>query len=128
MRCVQEEAGHHTVPFSCKEIRFLTLTCLLRIDIDEFSGYHREIVHFVTGHCFGGADIRDLDLQECLILRLQVAESVNERVDIKLFLAVSLIEDPVASEKHKVSELIPLRLVAFESEIEYQAAHPTPRV
>ena len=51
-----------------------------------------------------------------------------ERVYFKLLLALCLVEYPVAGKKHEVSELIPLRLVAFQSEIEDQTAHSTARM
>jgi hypothetical protein len=53
---------------------------------------------------------------------------VYERVNFKLLSAFSLVKYPVACKKHIVSEFIPLRLVAFKSEIEDQAAHSTARM
>jgi|LauGreDrversion4_2_1035121.scaffolds.fasta_scaffold657550_2 hypothetical protein len=44
-----------------------------------------------------GADIGDFDFFKSLILCPQIAETVNERVNLKLLLVISLIQNEVRS-------------------------------
>jgi hypothetical protein len=72
---------------------------------------------FVACHGFVWTNIWHFDFKESLILSLQVAKAMKKRVNLELLLPFCLVKDPIASKKHKISEFIALRLVAFQSEI-----------
>ena len=73
-------------------------------------------------------DVRHFDLQEGLVLSLEVAEAVYERVDLELFLPLALVQNEVAGEEHEVGELVALTLVALQRHLEHQSAQAAPRV
>lgn len=126
MCSVKEEASDDAVP----------LFRLFTINLDKLSCHHAEIISLITCHSLiyiyvrryegiTGADIGDFDFLKSLLLCFKITEAVNEWENLKLLLVVSLIQNEVRCQKHKISEFIPLWFVTLQCKVKYQTAHST---
>jgi hypothetical protein len=83
MGCVEEEAGHHTVPLG-----FL----LLLIDLHKLPSHHTEVIFArIISHGLIGADIGYFNLQESLLFSLEIAKRVDEGIDLVLLCLICVI-------------------------------------